>query len=249
MPSDISDNEYVPDFEDSELDNTQETLINNNPENLNSEETSDIIDIPINEFEYGTKTSTSLLKEHLIKEYKYNVTIKQQTKLNFIKKLYSKDDVIRVKDYNDALLNLVIRYQLPFIIVNNKWFDEFCKTMDLRFTLPSQQYLQKQILDNFESRHIVITIKPLVELTVKLVVKLMVKPMAELMVKPTVELIAELTVELIVELTAEPMVELMIKPMVKPTVKMIVKLMVKPTVKLQLRNHGSVQLEGLTDDF
>ncbi|CAG8632836.1 1815_t:CDS:1 [Diversispora eburnea] len=181
MSSDIFNNEYVSDFEDSKLDNTQETLINNNLENLNLEETSDIIDIPINESvdeptftlednqqkgktsssvwkfmykkyndegkfiaivcnlckkEYETKTSTSPLKEHLIKEHKHNVIIKQQTKLNFIKKPYDKDDVIRIKDYNDALLNLVIGYQLPFAIVNNKWFDEFCKTMDLRFTLP-----------------------------------------------------------------------------------------------------------------
>ncbi|CAG8645395.1 8671_t:CDS:2, partial [Diversispora eburnea] len=79
-------------FEDPKLDNTQETLINNNLENLNSEETSDIIDISINESvdkltftlednqqrgktfssEYGTKTSTSSLKEHLIKEHKHN---------------------------------------------------------------------------------------------------------------------------------------------------------------------------------
>ena len=106
--------------------------------------------------EYGIKTSTSPLMSHLIKEHKRNVSIKQQSKLNFNKKPYSKDDAIRIKDCNDALLNFIIGYQLPFAIVNNKWLDEFCKTLDLRYRLPSRQYVQKQIINNFENRRMLV---------------------------------------------------------------------------------------------
>ncbi len=58
--------------------------------------------------EYGLKTSTRLLMDHINKKYKHNISIKQQTQLSFIQKLYSKVDIVRVKDCLDATIDFII---------------------------------------------------------------------------------------------------------------------------------------------
>ena len=59
--------------------------------------------------EYGPKTSTRPLMDHINKEYKHNISIKQQIWLSFIQKLYGKVDTVRMKNCLDAIINFIIR--------------------------------------------------------------------------------------------------------------------------------------------
>ncbi len=69
--------------------------------------------------EYGLKTLTQPLIDHINKEHKRNISIKQQTQLNFIQKLYGKVDIVRVKDCLDVTIDFVVRSQMPFSIVDS----------------------------------------------------------------------------------------------------------------------------------
>ncbi len=69
--------------------------------------------------EYGLKTSTRPLMDHINKEHKRNISIKQQTQLSFIQKLYSKVDIVRVKDCLDVTIDFIVRSQMPFSIMNS----------------------------------------------------------------------------------------------------------------------------------
>ncbi len=69
--------------------------------------------------EYGLKTSIWSLIDHINKEHKYNISIKQQIQLSFIQKLYGKVDTVRVKDCLDVIINFVVGSQMPFSIVDS----------------------------------------------------------------------------------------------------------------------------------
>src|SRR6266542_4429968 len=69
--------------------------------------------------EYRSKTSTRPLMDHINKEHKRNISIKQQTRLSFIQKLYGKVDTVRVKDCLDATIDFVVRSQMLFSIVDS----------------------------------------------------------------------------------------------------------------------------------
>ncbi len=80
--------------------------------------------------EYGSKTSTQSFIDHINKEYKHNISIKQQTWLSFIQKPYGKVDTIKVKDCLDATIDFIVRSQMPFSIVNSFWFKKLCNVLD-----------------------------------------------------------------------------------------------------------------------
>ncbi len=69
--------------------------------------------------EYEPKTSTWLLMDHINKEHKHNISIKQQIQLSFIQKSYGKVDIVRVKDCLDIIINFIVRSQMPFFIVDS----------------------------------------------------------------------------------------------------------------------------------
>src|SRR6266498_3783675 len=69
--------------------------------------------------EYGPKTSTRLLIDHINKEHKRNISIKQQTWLSFIQKLYDKVNTVRVKDCLDTTIDFVVGSQMSFSIVDS----------------------------------------------------------------------------------------------------------------------------------
>src|SRR6266542_2331303 len=68
---------------------------------------------------YGLKTSTRPLMDYINKEHKHNISIKQQTRLSFIQKLYGKVNTVRVKDCLDATIDFVVRSQMLFSIVDS----------------------------------------------------------------------------------------------------------------------------------
>ncbi len=80
--------------------------------------------------EYGSKISTRLLMDHINKEHKHNISIKQQTQLSFIQKPYGKVDTVRVKDCLDATIDFIVRFQMSFSIVNSSWFKKLCSVLD-----------------------------------------------------------------------------------------------------------------------
>ncbi|CAI2198624.1 12220_t:CDS:1, partial [Funneliformis geosporum] len=99
--------------------------------------------------EYSPKTSTQSLMDHISKEYKYNILIKQQTQLYFVKNPYGKFNAIRVKDCINATIDFVVESQMLFSIVGSSWFKKLYNVLDQRYVLPSHQYLQKQIINRF----------------------------------------------------------------------------------------------------
>src|SRR6266542_6088700 len=103
--------------------------------------------------EYGPKISTRPLMDHINKEHKRNISIKQQTRLSFIQKPYGKVDIVRVKDCLDATIDFIVGSQMPFSIVDSSWFKKLCSVLDQRYVLPSRQYLQQQILNRFANHH------------------------------------------------------------------------------------------------
>ena len=78
----------------------------------------------------GQKISTRLLMDHINKEHKHNISIKQQTQLSFIQKPYGKVDTVRVKDCLDATIDFIVRFQMSFSIVNSSWFKKLCSVLD-----------------------------------------------------------------------------------------------------------------------
>ena len=92
--------------------------------------------------EYGPKISTQPLMDHINKEHKCNISIKQQTWLSFIQKLYDKVNTVRVKDCLDVTINFVVKFQMLFSIVDSFWFKKLCSVLDQRYVLPLCQYLQ-----------------------------------------------------------------------------------------------------------
>ena len=69
--------------------------------------------------EYSPKISTRPLMDHISKEHKCNISIKQQTRLHFVKNPYGKFDIIRVKDCINATIDFVVRSQMLFSIVES----------------------------------------------------------------------------------------------------------------------------------
>src|SRR6266540_4139312 len=92
--------------------------------------------------EYELKISTRSFMDHINKEHKYNISIKQQIQLSFIQKPYGKVDTIRVKDCLDTTIDFIVRSQMPFSIVDSFWFKKLCSVLDQRYVLPLCQYLQ-----------------------------------------------------------------------------------------------------------
>ena len=82
--------------------------------------------------------------DHISKEHKCNISIKQQTRLHFVKNPYGKFNAIRVKDCTNATIDFVVGSQMPFSIVESSWFKKLCNILDQRFILPSRQYLQNK---------------------------------------------------------------------------------------------------------
>src|SRR3954470_13389398 len=62
--------------------------------------------------EYSSKTSTRPLMDHISKEHKHNISIKQQTRLHFVKNPYGKFDAIRVKDCTSVTIDFVVGSQM-----------------------------------------------------------------------------------------------------------------------------------------
>src|SRR6266498_1425745 len=85
--------------------------------------------------EYRPKILTRPLINHINKEHKYNISIKQQIQLSFIQKLYGKVDIIRVKDCLDTTIDFIVGSQMPFSIVNSSWFKKLCSVLDQRYVL------------------------------------------------------------------------------------------------------------------
>jgi hypothetical protein len=70
------------------------------------------------------------LMDYIFKEYKCNISIKQQTWLYFIKNPYGKFDAIRVKDCTNATIDFVVGSQMPFSIVESSWFKKLYNVLD-----------------------------------------------------------------------------------------------------------------------
>ena len=79
--------------------------------------------------EYSSKTLMRLLMDHISKEHKRNISIKQQTQLHFVKNPYGKFDAIRVKDCTNATIDFVVGSQMPFSIVESSWFKKLCNVL------------------------------------------------------------------------------------------------------------------------
>ncbi|CAG8579081.1 2591_t:CDS:2, partial [Scutellospora calospora] len=99
----------------------------------------------------GNTTGTFAI--HLNNKHHRNISLKQQTLLRFATTPYTPKEAKRTNEITKSIVDFIVCYQLPFTVVDNKYFRKMVSVLDPRYRVLCRQILSNEIMSQFENTH------------------------------------------------------------------------------------------------
>ena len=104
---------------------------------------------------FGKKTSTSTITRHFDVKHHNSYLAMNQCILNIqCFHPYGHKDQAKVDDINDKLTHWIVADQMPFLLMDSKWFKIFINALNERYISPCRQTIVKRVSNDFNNRRI-----------------------------------------------------------------------------------------------
>jgi len=94
--------------------------------------------------------TTGTLAIHLNNKHHRNISLRQQTLLRFVATPYTQKEAKRTDEINKKVVDFITCCQLPFSVVDNKYFKEMLSVLDPRYRIFCRQTLSSEIISQFQ---------------------------------------------------------------------------------------------------